>query len=112
MLILAGIEIDGLTVGPAALLLLAIPVVMLGEMIVRRVDWVQRSNVPPAILGGLLAALFFLACAEWIPGRILVQGNSANPYWLWPVLPQWNFSVPRLTDVERPFLILFFTCIG
>ena len=101
-----------LTVGPFALLGLAIPIVMLGEILARRVPALRRSNVPPAILGGLLVALALLACAQWLPGRVTLQGNTANPFWLWPVLPQWDLSLPRATDVERPLLILFFTCIG
>ncbi|MBL9211389.1 MAG: hypothetical protein JNL92_13040 [Opitutaceae bacterium] len=101
-----------LSVGPFALLGLAIPVVILGEILARRIPALRRSNVPPAILGGLLVALALLACARWLPGHVSVQGNTANPFWLWPVLPQWDFSLPRATDVERPFLILFFTCIG
>jgi ESS family glutamate:Na+ symporter len=101
-----------LSVGPFALLGLAIPVVILGEILARRIPALRRSNVPPAILGGLLVALALLACAHWLPGRVTLQGNTANAFWLWPVLPQWDLSLPRATDVERPLLILFFTCIG
>ena len=112
MLFIGAAPLAPLTIGPFAVLLLAIPVVVAGEWLAKRVGWIERSNVPPAIIGGLLVALVLLGCAEWLPGRVLLQGNTANPFWLWPVLPQWSFSVPRATDVERPLLILFFTCVG
>lgn len=100
------------TIGPFVVLLVAIPIVLFGEWLARRVGWVRRSNIPPAISGGLLVAIALLALGEWFPGRVLVQGSTTNAVWLWPVLPQWALTVPRPTDVERPLLILFFTCIG
>jgi ESS family glutamate:Na+ symporter len=101
-----------MTVGPFTLLLLAVPVILLGESLARRVAFLQRSNIPPAILGGLLVAVAVLLCGQWLPGALTLRGNTDNAVWLWPVLPQWGFATPRATDVERPLLILFFTCIG
>ena len=109
---LATTAAPALTVGPFLLLGLAVPVILLGEALARRIGWVRRSNIPPAILGGLLVAAGLLALAEWAPGRLAVQGNTGHAFWLWPVLPQWDFAAPKPTDVERPLLILFFTCIG
>lgn len=102
----------GLAIGPFALLLLAVPVLLLGELIAQKVDFVRRSNIPPPIVGGLLVSVALLVAAGVAPGAVSLEGNTANPFWLWPVLPQWGFSTPRATDVERPLLILFFTCIG
>ena len=99
------------TVGPFALLLLAIPVLLFGEWLTRRIGWLGRTNVPAPIVGGLLVAVTLLVLSRQ-PGLVALQGNTANPYWLWPVLPQWGFAMPKATDVERPLLILFFTCIG
>lgn len=100
------------TIGPFVLLLLAIPVLLLGELMVRRIGWLGRSNIPAGILGGLVVAVVLLACAEFKPDWVALQGSTTSALWLWPVLPQFDLSVPRLTDVERPLLILFFTCIG
>lgn len=106
------LPLAALVVGPFALLWLALPVVLLGELLTRWVPALRRSNVPPAIVGGLLVALVLLAAARWAPGTVTLQGSTANPTWLWSVLPQWDLTPPRATDVERPLLILFFTCIG
>lgn len=100
------------SIGPFALLLLAVPVVLFGELLTARVSWLRRCNIPPAIVGGLIVAGALLLCAEFRPGFITLDGNTASASWLWPVLPQWGLTAPRPTDVERPFLILFFTCIG
>lgn len=100
------------TIGPFALLVLAIPVLLLGEFVFRRVGWLHRSNVPPPIIGGLLIAIALVLCAEFLPGVVALQGSTANPYWLWIVRPDWHLGAPPPTDVERPLLILFFTCVG
>jgi ESS family glutamate:Na+ symporter len=101
-----------LFIGPFALLALAIPVLLLGEFIFHRIGWLHRSNVPPPIIGGLLVAVVLVLLARFTPGFVTLQGSTANPFWLWPVLPQWGLGAPGLTDVERPLLILFFTCVG
>jgi ESS family glutamate:Na+ symporter len=99
-------------IGPFALLLLAIPVLLFGEQLVKRVGWLGRSNIPAPIMGGLIVAIGLALVAESVPGLLSLQGSTANACWLWPVLPQWTFAAGRPTDVERPLLILFFTCIG
>lgn len=108
----AGTASPTLFIGPFALLLLAIPVLLLGEFIFHRVGWLHRSNVPPPIIGGLLVALVLVLLARFAPGFVTLQGSTTNAVWLWPVLPQWGLGAPGLTDVERPLLILFFTCVG
>ncbi len=110
--ILAQLGPASIEIGPFLLLLLAIPVLLLGEVIAERVNWVRHSNIPAPILGGITVAVALLLAARFAPGVVSLHGNTANPIWLWPILPQWDFAAVRATDVERPLLILFFTCIG
>lgn len=99
-------------IGPFALLLLAIPVLLFGEFVFHRVGWLQRCNVPAPIIGGLFVAIALVLLDRFAPGFVALQGSTANSVWLWPVLPHWGLGAPGMTDVERPLLILFFTCIG
>ncbi|MFM9031439.1 MAG: sodium/glutamate symporter, partial [Opitutaceae bacterium] len=101
-----------ITVGPFALLLIAFPVVLLGEALNRRFTGLRRLHIPAAILGGLLVAAALLVLGELRPGLVRVSAETASLAWLWSVLPQWDFSAPRAAGVERPLLILFFTCMG
>jgi ESS family glutamate:Na+ symporter len=87
-------------------------VLLLGESIFHRVNWLHRANVPPPIIGGLLVAIVLVLLARFAPGVVALQGSTTNAFWLWSVLPHWGLGAPGLTDVERPLLILFFTCIG
>lgn len=104
--------ISSVIISPFVLLLIAIPVLLFGEQLTQRIAWLRRSNIPAPIAGGLLAALAVLLLAEFAPGWLQIQGKTTNAFWLWATLPQWSFGVPRPTDIERPLLILFFTCIG
>jgi ESS family glutamate:Na+ symporter len=99
-------------IGPFALLLLAVPVLLLGEVMTRRIAWLRASNIPPPIAAGLIVSLLLLLGGELFPGAVTVQGSTDHPVWSWIVSPAWGLVSPRPTDVERPLLILFFTCIG
>ncbi len=101
-----------LTVGPWALLLLALPVILIGEAFTTRLGWLGRANIPAAVTGGLLVALVLLGLHEFRPGTVEVNGNTAHGLWLWATTPTWGIADGRPTDVERPLLILFFTCVG
>jgi len=39
---------------------LAVPVLVLGEVVVRRVSWLARFNIPAPLAGGLFVALLEL----------------------------------------------------
>ncbi len=99
-------------IGPFVLLLLAVPVILAGEALTRRIRWLRVSNIPPAITAGLLVAVGLLAIGKLFPGAVEVQGSTGQPGWTWLVSPEWGFVAPRPMDVERPLLILFFTGIG
>ncbi len=101
-----------LSVGPWALLLLALPIILLGEAITARLGWLRRANIPAAVVGGLLVALILLGLHETRPGTVELNGNTTHGLWLWATTPTWGIADARPTDVERPLLILFFTCVG
>ncbi|MFT3787840.1 MAG: sodium/glutamate symporter [Tepidisphaeraceae bacterium] len=94
------------------MLLLAIPVLLFGEQIVKRVKLIGDSNIPAPIIGGLIVAVAVMLVQELAPGRLGLDGSTSAVAWLWPILPQWDFATPKPDGVHTPLLILFFTCIG
>lgn len=101
-----------IVIGPWLLLFLALPIILLGEAAGARAAWIRRANIPAAVVGGMLIALLLLVLQRLRPGFIEVNGNTTHGLWLWATQPSWSFADVRPTDVERPLLILFFTCIG
>ena len=91
---------------------LAIPVLLLGEFLVRRVWLLSRFNIPAPVVGGLLLSLLVLAgnVSGLFPAKF--QTNVSAQWWTWLVTtePDWMAAPPK--NVNLPFLVAFFTCIG
>lgn len=92
--------------------LLALPVLLIGEWLVRRVRVLARFNIPAPVAGGLLVSLAFLACnasGVW-PAKFGAQVSA--PWWTWLVTiePEWGKSPAK--NVNLPFLMVFFTGVG
>lgn len=90
----------------------AIPVLLLGEQLVRRIRLLSRFNIPAPVVGGLLVALLVLVGN--LTGRFTanIQTGVTAQWWTWLVTiePDW-FKAPS-RNVNQPFLVAFFTCIG
>jgi hypothetical protein len=59
LLFLAAANATTLSIGPFTLLFLALPILLLGELLTRKNRWLLRSNVPPPIIGGSSNPRFF-----------------------------------------------------
>ena len=92
--------------------LLAIPVLLLGEWLVRRISFLSRFNIPAPVVGGLLVALVMLAVSLARGATVKFDANVTAPWWTWitAVDPVW-WKNPA-GKVNQPFLVAFFTCIG
>ena len=101
-----------MTLPPLALFALAAPVLLAGELLVARIRWLGRLNIPPSIVGGLLVAVALLVVQKVDAGAITIVGKTDSRVWLWPILPRWDFFAPASDSVHQPLLIIFFTCIG
>ena len=66
-------------------LALAIPVLLLGEVLVRRVPWLARFNIPAPVAGGLLVAL--LALIGNVSGGFAAKFETSvtAQWWTWLV---------------------------
>lgn len=91
---------------------LAIPVLLLGEWLVRRLRLLARYNIPSPVVGGLLVSLLVLAgnLSGLVPAKF--QTSVSAQWWTWLVTtePEWLKAPAR--NVNLPFLVAFFTCIG
>jgi ESS family glutamate:Na+ symporter len=91
---------------------LAIPVLLLGEFLVRRIPVLARFNIPAPVVGGLLLSLLILACnlSNIWPAKF--DTKIAAQWWTWLVSiePEWVNSPAK--NANLPFLVMFFTCIG
>ncbi len=91
--------------------LLAVPVLLLGERLAKRIGFLSRFNIPAPVVGGLVVSLGILAAnLAGMPTRIDL--DTAVRWWTWLVTvePEWRDAPAK--NVNLPFLVAFFTCIG
>lgn len=102
-------------ISPWLTLLLCVPVLLLGEQLVRRIPILARFKIPAPVVGGLVFSLLMLAVAVSGIAKISLLDKTDNMFWswltvAWPELTK-GPSAPEL-KVYQPFLIAFFTSIG
>lgn len=91
---------------------LAIPVLLLGEFLVRRLAVLTRFNIPAPVVGGLLFSLFVLVAnlSHLWSGSFGTQIAARWWTWLVTIEPEWANAPAKSANL--PFLVMFFTCIG
>ncbi len=101
-----------MTLSPWLPLFLAIPVLLLGEWLVRRFSFLARFNIPAPVVGGILISLVVLAVNLIGPGGIKFTTNVTERWWTWLVTiePEWARSPAK--SVSFPMMAAFFTCVG
>ena len=91
---------------------LAIPVLLLGEQIVRRVPLLGRFNLPAPVVGGLLLSLVLLAGNLTGLFAAKFATSVTAQWWTWLVTTEPEWVKAPAKGVNLPFLVAFFTCIG
>ncbi len=101
-----------MTIPALVVVMLAIPVLLLGEVLVRRIRVLSRFNIPAPVVGGLLVSLLVLL--GHLSGAFAVhfQNNVAARWWTWLVTAEVDWFKAPSKNVNTPFLVAFFTCIG
>lgn len=101
-----------MTLSPWIAVALALPVLLLGEWLVRRIAVLQRFNIPAPVAGGLLLSLLVLIGNVTAVFATKFNTSVSAQWWTWLVTtePEW-FKAPA-KNVNLPFLVMFFTCIG
>ena len=92
--------------------LLAVPVLLLGEWLTRRIPALGRFNIPAPVTGGLLLSLALLVAGALTAEPVQMASKVTARWWTWLVTiePEWEAAPAR--SVTLPMLVAFFTCIG
>jgi len=97
---------------PWYLLLLAIPVLLLGEWLLRRIPVLARINIPVPVAGGLLFSAACLCINLSGLANVSFGTKVSAGWWTWLVTPDVEWLVRPAKNLNLPLLIAFFTCVG
>lgn len=91
---------------------LAVPVLLVGELMVRRVRWLNHYNIPAPVVGGFFIALLILSLNLAVGGGYGFKTTTNTQWWTWIVLiePKW-LEAPQV-NVILPLMSAFFACVG
>ncbi|HRR32503.1 MAG TPA: sodium/glutamate symporter [Kiritimatiellia bacterium] len=101
-----------MTVSPWTAVALALPVLLCGEQIVRRVRILNRFNIPEPVAGGLLVALLVLVANLSGLCELRFETNVSQRWWTWLVCTPSEWAQTPVKNVTQPLLVAFFACIG
>ncbi len=101
-----------LTLSPWILLLLAVPVLLLGEGVVRRVPLLARYNLPVPVVGGLLCSALLLALNLSGLAVVSFATKVSTGGWTWLVTTEVEWAARPMKNLNLPLLVAFFTCVG
>ena len=103
-----------MTISTWWLLASAVPVLLLGEFLTRRVRWLARFDIPVPVVGGFLVALVVLALNATGAWPVAMHDKTSARWWTWLVTaePAWRATPPPAASVVLPFSTAFFTCVG
>jgi len=92
--------------------LLAVPVLLLGQWLVRRFRILGRFNIPAPVVGGLLVSFGVLAFNLAGSSTVEFATKVTAKWWTWLVTiePEWVNAPAK--GVNLPLMVGFFTCIG
>jgi len=101
-----------MTISAWSAVVLAIPVLLLGEFLVKRIGLLSRFNIPAPVVGGLLISLLVLGGNLSGLASAKFETNVTAPWWTWLVTTETEWAKTPAKNVNLPFLVAFFTCIG
>jgi ESS family glutamate:Na+ symporter len=97
---------------PWYLLLLAIPILLLGEWLLRRIPLLARINIPVPVAGGLLFSAACLCINLSGLANVSFGTKVSAGWWTWLVTPDTEWLARPAKNLNLPLLIAFFTCVG
>jgi len=103
-----------MTLTPSAwwLLVLAVPVLLAGEALLRRMPVLVRCNIPASVAGGLLAAALVLGLQATGLLQLVWQTKVNAAWWTWLATPEPEWLGSAGEGGEPAVARGFFTCVG
>ena len=99
------------TLSPWLLLALAVPLLLLGQFVLRHMPLLARLNLPVPVVGGLLCALVCLLLrATGLDFGFATKVDAG--WWTWLVTPDHEWLARPAKNLNLPLLVAFFTCVG
>lgn len=101
-----------MTLSPWIIVVLAVPVLLLGEAWVRQSAALRRFNIPAPVAGGLVVCVLVLLLN--LTGLLSLSfGTRSNaPWWTWLVTSEIEWAANPTRPVNTPFMVGFFACVG
>jgi len=95
------------------LMLFAVPVLLLGELLVRQIPALTRVDMPVPVVGGFVIALALLII-NLAGFSIAWDTNVSARAWTWLTSPEieWMKSPAPSIPIYLPLSTAFFTCVG
>lgn len=101
-----------MTISAWLLLMLAVPILLVGERLHRSFPALSRFNIPVPVVGGLVFALAVLAVNMSGLATLVFATRVSTPAWTWLVTPETEWLARPTKSVNLPLLVGFFTCVG
>ena len=103
-----------LTISPWWLFVIAIPVLVVGEWLLKKIPVLDRFNIPSPVIGGLVVCLIVVVLEMTQVANLKFLTNVADRWWTWLVMvePDWLKNPAAEKPVGMPLMIGFFTCVG
>jgi ESS family glutamate:Na+ symporter len=101
-----------MTLSPWLVLLLAVPILLLGEWCVRKSAPLRRFNIPAPVVGGLLVCAAVLIINVSGVGRLAFGSRVNDGWWTWLVCAEPEWAARPARPVNTLFMVGFFACVG
>lgn len=101
-----------MTISAWMLLACAVPVLLAGEWLHRRVAFFPRHNIPVPVVGGLAFALLVLVANASGLATFAFATKVSAAWWTWLVTPETEWVARPAKNLNLPLLVAFFTCVG
>jgi ESS family glutamate:Na+ symporter len=101
-----------LLLSPWCLLVLAVPILLVGECVLKRIPFLARFNLPVPVLGGLLFSGLLLSLKQLDLATITFAAKVSAGWWTWLVTPETEWVTRPAKNLNLPLLVAFFTCVG